>query len=107
VRISGHDTGVRARTVVLASGGFESNLEWLKEIWGSAADNFIIRGTPYNRGTVLKQMLACGGQPVGDPAQCHAVAWTPRPEVRRRHRHPSRLHPLRDRRQCARRAVLR
>ncbi len=71
---SGRETVVRANAVVLAAGGFESNLEWLKEIWGDAADNFIIRGTPYNTGTVLKQMLACGAQPVGDPAQCHAIA---------------------------------
>ena len=74
VNISGRETTVQARSVVLASGGFESNLDWLKEIWGGAADNFVIRGTPYNRGTVLKQMLACGAERVGDPSQCHAVA---------------------------------
>ncbi len=74
VTLGGRETTVRARAVVLASGGFESNLEWLKEIWGEAADNFVIRGTPYNRGTVLKQMLAHGAEPVGDPTQCHAVA---------------------------------
>jgi tricarballylate dehydrogenase len=74
VKSDGHDSTLRARTAVLASGGFESNLEWLKEIWGDAADNFIIRGTPYNRGTVLKQMLASGAQPVGDPTECHAIA---------------------------------
>ena len=65
---------VRARTVVLAAGGFESNLEWLAEIWGDAAKNFIIRGTPYNTGTVLRLMLDAGAEPVGDPSQCHAVA---------------------------------
>ena len=65
---------VRARTVVLAAGGFESNLEWLAEIWGEAAKNFIIRGTPYNTGTVLRLMLDAGAEPVGDPSQCHAVA---------------------------------
>ena len=65
---------VEAGTLVLASGGFESNLEWLKEIWGPAADNFIIRGTPYNTGTILKQMIACGAESIGDPTQCHAVA---------------------------------
>jgi tricarballylate dehydrogenase len=65
---------IRARTVVLAAGGFESNLEWLGEIWGEAAKNFIIRGTPYNTGTVLRLMLDGGAEPVGDPAQCHAVA---------------------------------
>jgi tricarballylate dehydrogenase len=74
VRINGREQQVRARSVVLAAGGFESNLEWLKEIWGDAADNFLIRGTPYNTGTVLKLMLDAGAEPVGDPTQCHAVA---------------------------------
>jgi tricarballylate dehydrogenase len=68
------DTVIRAQTIVLASGGFESNLDWLKEIWGDAADNFIIRGTPYNTGTMLKQMIACGAQSIGDPTECHAIA---------------------------------
>ena len=74
VLIDGQPSIVRARAVVLAAGGFEANLDWLKEIWGDAADNFIIRGTPYNKGKVLKLMLKCGAQPVGDPTQCHAVA---------------------------------
>jgi tricarballylate dehydrogenase len=65
---------LRARAVVLASGGFEANLDWLREIWGEAADNFIIRGTPYNKGKVLKLMLDAGAEAVGDPAQCHAIA---------------------------------
>ena len=65
---------IAARTVVLAAGGFESNLDWLAEIWGEAANNFIIRGTPYNTGTVLRLMLDAGAEPVGDPSQCHAVA---------------------------------
>ncbi len=72
--IGGRQTTVQAKSVVLASGGFESNLEWLKEAWGPAADNFIIRGTSYNRGTVLKLMLERGAQQVGDAKQCHAVA---------------------------------
>ena len=74
VRVAGVERTVRARAVVLASGGFESNLEWLREAWGSAADNFIIRGTPYNTGTLLRLMLDAGAQPVGDPRACHAVA---------------------------------
>ena len=74
VRMAAGDVEVRARSVVLAAGGFESNLEWLAEIWGEAARNFIIRGTPYNTGTVLRVMLDAGAEPVGDPAQCHAVA---------------------------------
>jgi tricarballylate dehydrogenase len=70
-----HSTeSVSAWSVVLAAGGFESNLEWLADIWGEAARNFIIRGTPYNTGTVLRLMLDAGAEPVGDPSQCHAVA---------------------------------
>jgi tricarballylate dehydrogenase len=65
---------VRGRALVAASGGFEANIEWLKQYWGDAADNFLIRGTPYNRGDVLKMLLDAGIAPVGDPTQCHAVA---------------------------------
>jgi len=67
-------TEVRASTLVAAAGGFEANIEWLKEYWGEAADNFLIRGTPHNRGSILKMLLARGVQDVGDPTQCHAVA---------------------------------
>jgi tricarballylate dehydrogenase len=65
---------LRARSVVVASGGFQANIPWLREHWGKAADNFIIRGTPYAQGTVLRNLLGQGVQPVGDPTQCHAVA---------------------------------
>jgi tricarballylate dehydrogenase len=72
--IGGHATTIHAGAVVLAAGGFESNLEWLKEAWGDAADNFIVRGTPYNTGSILRLMLDAGARSVGDPTQCHAVA---------------------------------
>src|ERR1700729_2555357 len=65
---------VRASALVAAAGGFEANIEWLKQYWGEAADNFLIRGTPYNRGSILKMLLANGVQEIGDPKQCHAVA---------------------------------
>src|SRR5436190_24351935 len=65
---------IRASTLVAAAGGFEANIEWLKEYWGDAADNFLIRGTPYNRGSILKMLLDKGVQDIGDPTQCHAVA---------------------------------
>jgi tricarballylate dehydrogenase len=65
---------VRGRALVAAAGGFEANIEWLKQYWGEAADNFLIRGTPYNRGDVLRLLLDAGVEAVGDPTQCHAVA---------------------------------
>ena len=65
---------VAAKAIVAASGGFESNLEWLREAWGPAAQHIIVRGTPYNRGTVLKLLLDAGAKSVGDPSQGHCVA---------------------------------
>jgi tricarballylate dehydrogenase len=65
---------IEARAVVIASGGFEANIPWLKEYWGDAADNFIIRGTPHNQGRMLKELLKHGAKPVGNPRGCHAVA---------------------------------
>ncbi len=74
VKVAGRIQQIRARAAVLASGGFESNIEWLREAWGDAADNFIVRGTPYNTGRILRLMLDAGAQSVGDARQCHAVA---------------------------------
>ena len=65
---------LRAKALVAAAGGFESNLAWLREAWGPPADNFIVRGTPYNMGVVLKLLLARGAKPVSDPTQGHCVA---------------------------------
>ena len=65
---------LRGKALILASGGFESNLAWLKEAWGDAADNFIVRGTPYNTGVPLRALLDAGAQPIGDPRACHAIA---------------------------------
>ena len=71
---NGKAQSVRGRTLIAAAGGFEANIEWLKQYWGAAADNFLIRGTPYNRGEVLRMLLDAGVASVGDPTQCHAVA---------------------------------
>lgn len=62
------------RAVVVASGGFQADLDWLTRAWGPAAHNFLIRGTPYNRGVPLRDLLDQGMESVGDPTQCHAVA---------------------------------
>jgi tricarballylate dehydrogenase len=70
----GFGNKVSAKTLVVASGGFQSNIEWLKEAWGPAADNFIIRGTPYDKGLILRLLMNQGMKTVGDPTQCHAVA---------------------------------
>lgn len=71
---------IEAKTCVLAAGGFESNREWLREAWGQnergewPADNFLIRGTRFNQGVLLKAMMAAGADTIGDPSQGHCVA---------------------------------
>ncbi|MEO0991986.1 MAG: FAD-dependent tricarballylate dehydrogenase TcuA, partial [Pseudomonadota bacterium] len=62
------------KAVVVAAGGFQADIDWLVRAWGPAARNFLIRGTPYNRGVVLADLLDQGVEQVGDPTQCHAVA---------------------------------
>src|ERR1044071_9028205 len=73
-RCTGDRHEIHAKTIVVASGGFEANIPWLKEYWGDAADNFIIRGTKQNQGQMLRELLRHGAKPVGDPRGCHAVA---------------------------------
>lgn len=69
-----------ARACVLAAGGFESNREWLREAWGQnargewPADNFLIRGTRFNQGVLIKHMADAGADMIGDPSQSHCVA---------------------------------
>ena len=68
-----------ARACVVASGGFESNREWLREAWGQVegewvADNFLIRGTRFNEGVLIKDLAALGADMIGDPTQAHMVA---------------------------------
>ena len=69
-----------ADACVLAAGGFESNRDWLREAWGQnergewPADNFLIRGTRFNQGTLLRHLIAQGADPIGDPTQAHMVA---------------------------------
>jgi len=68
------DDTVSATAFIAAAGGFEANIEWLKEAWGDIAENFLIRGTPYNRGDLLRMLLDNGASQIGEPNQCHAVA---------------------------------
>ncbi|EYS97648.1 tricarballylate dehydrogenase [Cupriavidus sp. SK-4] len=74
------DMRFTASTCVLAAGGFESNREWLREAWGQnergewPADNFLIRGTRFNQGVLLRHMIESGADAIGDPSQSHCVA---------------------------------
>ena len=71
---------IAAAACVVASGGFESNREWLREAWGEnergewPADAFLIRGTRFNQGVLLKDLIGQGADAIGDPTQAHMVA---------------------------------
>ncbi|MBH1962944.1 MAG: FAD-dependent tricarballylate dehydrogenase TcuA [Comamonadaceae bacterium] len=72
---------IEAKACVLAAGGFESNREWLRDAWGQnargewPADNFLIRGTRFNQGVLLRHLLDDHGvDRIGDPTQAHMVA---------------------------------
>lgn len=65
---------IKANALVVASGGFQANIEWLREAWGPAADNFIIRGSPFDDGKILRLLMDAGAVITGDPDQCHAIA---------------------------------
>ncbi len=73
-RPAGATRSIVPGSVVVAAGGFQADIDWLARAWGPAARNFLIRGTPWNRGIVLADLLERGVRCVGDPTQCHAVA---------------------------------
>jgi tricarballylate dehydrogenase len=86
VETKGPDGRVRSERItasacVLAAGGFESNRDWLREAWGvnergeTPSDNFLIRGTKFNQGVLLRHLLNDHkADAIGDPTQAHMVA---------------------------------
>ena len=70
----GETKTIAADNLVVASGGFQANMQMLQEIWGDKAKNFLIRGTSENTGVLLKSLIAADAKPVASLDQCHAVA---------------------------------
>ena len=65
---------VSPKAIVCASGGFEANIDWLREYRGDAADNYIIRGTPHNDGNVLRALFDQHAARAGQERGFHAIA---------------------------------
>jgi tricarballylate dehydrogenase len=65
---------VGAGAFVAASGGFEANVEWLREYWGDRVDNYVVRGSAQNDGSLLRHLLDVGAAPRGNPRGHHAIA---------------------------------
>ncbi len=72
---AGRSIEVRARSVVLAGGGFQSNPEWRARYLGPNWELAKVRGTRYNTGDVIRMALDIGAAPAGNWSGCHAVGW--------------------------------
>jgi tricarballylate dehydrogenase len=66
---------VRAKSVVLACGGFEANPEWRTRYLGPGWDLAKVRGTRFNTGDGIRMALDIGASPCGNWSGCHAVGW--------------------------------
>src|SRR5581483_9355883 len=77
VRIRDQDGvhNLSARSVVLASGGFEANREMRTRYLGPDWELAKVRGTRFNTGDSIQMALAIGAQSYGHWSCCHAVAW--------------------------------
>jgi len=71
----GKNVEIRAKAVVLACGGFESNAEMRARYLGPNWDLAKVRGTRYNTGLGIKMALEAGALPYGHWSGCHAVGW--------------------------------
>jgi tricarballylate dehydrogenase len=65
----------RAKSVVLACGGFEANPEWRARYLGPGWELAKVRGTRFNMGDGLRMALEIGACPYGNWSGCHATGW--------------------------------
>jgi tricarballylate dehydrogenase len=75
VRTAAGSETIPASAVVLASGGFEANVEMRTRYLGPNWDMARVRGTPYNTGDGIRMALEIGAQPWGHWSGCHSVQW--------------------------------
>ena len=75
VRSDGAMQELRAKSVVLACGGFEANTEWRTRYLGPGWDLAKVRGSRFNTGDGIRMALAIGASPSGNWSGCHAVQW--------------------------------
>lgn len=75
VRKDGELHEVRGKSVVLAAGGFESNVEWRTRYLGPGWEMAKVRGTAFNTGDGIRMALDIGASPCGNWSGCHAVGW--------------------------------
>ena len=75
VRSESGVSDLRAKSVILACGGFEANAEWRTRYLGPGWDLAKVRGSRFNTGDGIRIALAIGASPRGNWSGCHAVQW--------------------------------
>lgn len=75
VKRNGESFDIPAKSVVLCSGGFESNTEWRTRYLGPGWELARVRGTRFNTGDGIRMALDIGASPAGNWSGCHAVGW--------------------------------
>lgn len=66
---------IRAESVILTAGGFESDPTRRRKHLGEGWENAKVRGTPYNTGDMIAAALQIGAAKGGDWSTCHSVQW--------------------------------
>src|SRR6185437_13980178 len=75
VRQGGVTRDVRAGGVVLASGGFQANVEWRTRYLGPNWDLAKVRGTRFDTGDGIRMALEANAMAWGNWSGAHAVGW--------------------------------
>lgn len=77
---SGNSLAIRAKSVILACGGFEGNPEMMTHYIGPTAKYLrpVARGGYYNKGEGIRIALGLGAAPAGDFSSFHAEPLDPR-----------------------------
>ncbi|KIJ64491.1 hypothetical protein HYDPIDRAFT_89939 [Hydnomerulius pinastri MD-312] len=75
VRKGGDEVSLKASSVILAAGGYESSAELRAKHLGPAWERARVRGTPYNTGDGFVMAQAVGAKLVGDWLGCHSTCW--------------------------------
>ena len=75
VKVNAAVEEIRAKAVIIACGGFESNAEMRTRYLGPGWELAKVRGTPFNTGDGINMALAIGASSYGNWSGSHAVGW--------------------------------
>jgi tricarballylate dehydrogenase len=75
VRVGSNLHDIRAKAVVLASGGFQANPEMRTRYLGPGWELAKVRGTRFNTGDGIRMAMQIGAANAGNWSGCHSVGW--------------------------------